>query len=97
MRVKYGEQKKKTKSKNTIFLIGVLIVVAYCIVRIAVLQMTVHDKKAQITLLENQITEFQQLNDDLKNKIDNNDLYLDQQAREKGYVDPGADVFQETP
>ena len=86
------------KRKRSLFLrIALLVFSVYVIITLIQLQLTINDKQAEINETSDSITDYQRENEALQNKVDNPDQYLDQQAREQGYVNPGADVYKEIP
>lgn len=90
--------RSKSKPKKSLFLrIGLFVFIIYLVILLVDLGKQINDKNTEINNLNVQISEYEHLNKDLQNKIDHPDVYLEQQAREKGYVSPGADVYKEIP
>lgn len=92
--------KSKNNSKKTrsiLFRIALLVFICYVAVVLIQLQLEINDKQAEIDSKQAEIQEYEHLNGDLQNKVDNEDLYIGQQARENGYVAPNADVYVENP
>ena len=90
-------QTSKKKKRNLFLRIAVLVFAVYIIVTLIQLQLTINDKQSEINETSEAITDKQRENDDLQHKLDNPDQYLDQQARDQGYVHPGDDVYKEIP
>lgn len=89
---------KTQKVKKSILLrIAIIVFILYALTTLLNLQRQINQQQAIIDEKKAQVVELKRLNEDLQNKVKNNDLYLDQQAREQGYVNPGADVFKEIP
>lgn len=87
----------KKKKKSLLIRFALLLLAGYLVVMFVNLQMQINEKQAEIDQKQAQIHEYQNLNEDLQNKVDNKDAYIDQQARENGYVKPNADVYVEIP
>ena len=87
----------KKKKTSLLVRIALLIFAVYIVVMLIQLQLEINDKQALINEMSDTITDTQRQNDDLQHKLDNPDQYLDQQARDEGYVHPGDDVYKEIP
>jgi len=94
--MKKNETSKKKKT-SLLVRIALLIFAVYIVVMLIQLQLEINDKQALINEMSDTITDTQRQNDDLQHKLDNPDQYLDQQARDEGYVHPGDDVYKEIP
>lgn len=95
--MKQTAAKPKQKKKSIFLRIALVAFAVYMVVVLVQLQMEISDRQKDIDSLQAQILQQQRLNEDLQNKVENTDLYLEQQARDDGYVRPGEDVFQEVP
>ncbi len=95
--MKQTAARPKQKKKSIFLRVALLAFAVYMVVVLVQLQMEISDRQKDIDALYTQIAQQQRLNEDLQNKVADNDLYLEQQARDNGYVRPGEDVFQEIP
>lgn len=87
----------KKKKKNLLIRFALLLLAGYIAVLFVNLQMQINEKQTEIDRKQAQIHEYQNLNEDLQNKLDNPNAYLDQEARKNGYVKPNSDIFIEDP
>ena len=87
----------KKKKKNLLISFALLLLAGYIAVLFVNLQMQINEKQTEIDRKQAQIHEYQNLNEDLQNKLDNPNAYLDQEARKNGYVKPNSDIFIEDP
>ncbi len=86
------------KKKKSIFLrIAFLAFSLYVIITLVQLQMEIGNKKKQLDAVQENILLQQQLNGDLKSKLENPDEYIEQEARDQNMVKPGEIVMQEVP
>ena len=86
------------KKKKSIFLrIALLAFSLYVIITLVQLQMEIGNKKKQLDAVQENILLQQQLNGDLKSKLENPDEYIEQEARDQNMVKPGEIVLQEVP
>lgn len=86
------------KKKKSIFLrIALLAFSLYVIITLMQLQMEIGNKKKQLDAVQENILLQQQLNGDLKSKLENPDEYIEQEARDQNMVKPGEIVMQEVP
>ena len=84
------------KKKKSIFLrIAFLAFSLYVIITLVQLQMEIGNKKKQLDAVQENILLQQQLNGDLKSKLENPDEYIEQEARDQNMVKPGEIVMQE--
>lgn len=90
-----AERKKK---KRSIFLrVALLAFSVYVVVTLVQLQLELKEKKDQENAILAEIERQERLNEDLQNKLENVDEYLEQQARENGKARPGEQIYQEIP
>ena len=86
------------KKKKSIFLrIALLAFSLYVIITLVQLQMDIGNKQKQLDAVQENILLQQQLNGDLKSKLENLDEYIEQEARDQNMVKPGEIVMQEVP
>ena len=86
------------KKKKSIFLrIALLAFSLYVIITLLQLQMDIGNKQKQLDAVQENILLQQQLNGDLKSKLENPDEYIEQEARDQNMVKPGEIVMQEVP
>ena len=86
------------KKKKSIFLrIALLAFSLYVIITLVQLQMDIGNKQKQLDAVQENILLQQQLNGDLKSKLENPDEYSEQEARDQNMVKPGEIVMQEVP
>ena len=86
------------KKKKSIFLrIALLAFSLYVIITLVRLQMDIGNKQKQLDAVQENILLQQQLNGDLKSKLENPDEYIEQEARDQNMVKPGEIVMQEVP
>lgn len=67
------------------------------IITLVQLQMDIGNKQKQLDAVQENILLQQQLNGDLKSKLENPDEYIEQEARDQNMVKPGEIVMQEVP
>lgn len=90
--------KAEKKKKKSIFLrIALLAFSVYVIVALVSLQVQLNQRRADEAALQNEIERQERINEDLKNKTQNSEEYLEQQARENGMARPGEQIYQEIP
>jgi hypothetical protein len=90
--------KAEKKKKKSIFLrIALLAFSVYVIVALVSLQVQLNQRRADEAALQNEIERQEHINEDLENKTQNSEEYLEQQARENGMARPGEQIYQEIP
>ena len=87
----------KKKRKSIFLRIALLAFSLYVIITLVQLQMEIGNKKKQLDAVQENILLQQQLNGDLKSKLENPDEYIEQEARDQNMVKPGEIVMQEVP
>ena len=86
------------KKKKSIFLrIALLAFSLYMIITLVQLQMDIGNKQKQLDAVQENILLQQQINGDVKSKLENPDEYIEQEARDQNMVKPGEIVMQEVP
>lgn len=90
--------KSTLKNKQSVFFrIALAALLVWVIVSLLQLQIEIKDKRHDLADLNAQIVAQERLNEDLENDSANEDLYLEQQARNKGLAKPGEIIFKEVP
>lgn len=77
------------------FLIAFAIAAFALLIYYFTLQGQVSQQNAELQAKQAKIQEYENLNRDLQDKLDNQDAYVAQEARRNGYVSPNADVYVE--
>ena len=90
-------QTSKKKKRNLILRVALLVFSLYIIVTLIQLQLTINAKQDEINETSNAVTDKRRDNDYLEQQLSDPEHYLDQQAREQGFVHPGEDVYKEIP
>ena len=88
---------KAVKKKSIFLRIALLAFSLYVIITLVQLQMDIGNKQKQLDAVQENILLQQQLNGDLKSKLENPDEYIEQEARDQNMVKPGEIVMQEVP
>lgn len=90
--------KTKLKDKqNVFFRIALAALLVWVIVSLLQLQIEINGKRDDLADIQAQIVAQERINEDLANDSVNEDLYLEQQARNKGLAKPGEIIFKEVP
>lgn len=94
-----ARSKRKEDRPHQIMKSGALIAAAIAAFALLIyyfaLQGKVSQQNAVLEAKQAQIQEYEDLNRDLQDKLDNQDAYVAQEARRNGYVSPNADVYVE--
>lgn len=85
------------KRRNRILWVAVLVFGVYVVVMLTQLQMERSDRQQVLDDMNARIAEQQRQNEDLQDKIDNYEKYLEEQVRQQGMARPGEIIFQEIP
>lgn len=93
MKVIKGNTKKR---KSLVLRVAILAFSAYVLVMMAQLRMEIDRAQKQTVEIGKEKEAVVQQIADLRNKIDNYELYLEQRAREQGMAIPGERIYQET-
>ena len=88
---------EKRKKKSIFLRIALLAFSVYVIIMLVQLQRELGQRQQDLNTLEQTLKNQQALNEDLKNKTENYETYLDQQARDQGYSRPGESIYKEIP
>lgn len=86
---------KQKKKRSLLIRFALILFAGYIVVMLVNLQMQINEKQEVIDTKQAQIREYQNKNADLEEKVNNPDAYLDQVARDGGFVSPNADVYIE--
>lgn len=90
--------KTKLGKKQNIFLrIALAAFLAWMVISLVQLQIDIGSKRSVLDDLNTQIANQQRTNEELANENANDDLYLDQQARDRGLAKPGESIYKEVP
>ena len=90
--------KADRRKKKSVFLrIALLAFSVYVIVMLVQLQMELSQRQKTLNNLEQSIQNQLRLNEDLQNKSENYQTYLEQQARNQGMAVPGEIIYKEIP
>lgn len=97
MRTVKKQAKKPRKKRNRILLLAVLVFGVYTVVMLTQLQLELNERQQALDDIDAQIAEQQRANEDLQDKIDHYEKYLEEQVRQQGMARPGEIIFQEIP
>ncbi len=96
----YTAEKKsavKRPRRNRMMAIALTVFAVYVVVVLTQLQLELNERRAALEEIDRQIVEQQRMNDDLTDKLNNYEKYLEEQVRQRGLARPGEIVFQEIP
>ncbi len=86
------------KEKQAIFFrIALAVLLIWLIVSLVQLQIEISAKASELTDLQTQIAVQTRINEELATESANDDIYLEQQARNKGLAKPGESIYKEIP
>lgn len=97
MSTKNAAKAKKRPKRSRILAVAILTFVVYTVVTLVQLQMELDDRQKVLDDVSQQITQQQRTNEDLQDKLNNYEKYLEEQVRQRGMARPGEIVFQEIP
>ncbi len=90
--------KPQLKDKQSVsFRIALAALLVWVIVSLLQLQIEINDKRNDLADIQMQIVAQERINEDITSDSENEDLYLEQQARNKGLAKPGEIIFKEVP
>ncbi len=90
--------KTQLKDKQSVFFrIALAALLVWVIVSLLQLQIEINDKRNDLADIQMQIVAQERINEDIASDSENEDLYLEQQARNKGLAKPGEIIFKEVP
>ena len=87
----------KRPRRNRMLAIALTVFAVYVVVMLTQLQLELNERRAALDEIDHQIAEQQRQNEDLQDKIDNYEKYLEEQVRQRGLARPGEIIFQEIP
>ena len=89
---------KARKKKKSIFLrVALLAFSVYVLVSLVQLQMDIQKRQQQLDDINEQIRVQTSLNEDVQNKTDHYERYLEEKSREQGMARPGETIYKEIP
>lgn len=88
---------KKRPRRNRMMAIALTVFAVYVVVVLTQLQLELNERRAALEEIDQRITEQQRANEDLTDKLNNYEKYLEEQVRERGLARPGEIIFQEIP
>lgn len=86
-----------TNKQGVFFRIALAALLVWVIVTLLQSQIEIREKRDDLADINAQIIAQEHINEDLENDAENEDLYLEQQARNKGLAKPGEIIFKEVP
>ena len=89
-----SDRKKKV---NLLLRIALLAFSCYMLVVLAQLRMEIAERNRRLDKLKASVAYQQQMNEDMQDKREHYESYLEQQAREQGLALPGETIFREAP
>ena len=90
--------KSAKKKKKSIFLrVALLAFSVYVLVSLVQLQMDIQKRQQQLDDIKEQIRVQTSLNEDVQNKTDHYERYLEEKSREQGMARPGETIYKEIP
>ena len=88
---------KKRPRRNRMMAVALTVFAVYVVVVLTQLQLELNERRAALEEIDQRITEQQRANEDLTDKLNNYEKYLEEQVRERGLARPGEIIFQEIP
>ena len=89
--------KQLKEKQNVFFRIAVAALLVWVIVSLLQLQLEISEKRTALADLNTQILTQKRINEELADENANDELYLEQQARNKGLAKPGESIYKEVP
>lgn len=87
----------RKRKNNFLFRTALLAFSCYMLVLLLQIRIEIADRKKQLEKLDANIAYQLQMNEDMQDKRENYETYLEQQAREQGLALPGETIFKEAP
>lgn len=87
----------RKRKRSWLISLAVLVFVVYVVVMLAQLHMELKSREEALAQIDARIAEVRRSNEELQNKLDHRDIYLEEQARLRGLARPGELIFQEIP
>ena len=88
---------KKRPRRNRMMAVALTVFAVYVVVVLTQLQLELNERRAALEEIDQRIAEQQRANEDLTDKLNNYEKYLEEQVRERGLARPGEIIFQEIP
>lgn len=92
-----SRSRRNSKKRSRLLLVAVLVFGVYVAVMLTQLQMELNERQQVLDDVTTQIAETERLNEDLQDKLENYEKYLEEQVRQQGMARPGEIIFQEIP
>lgn len=92
-----SRSRRSNKKRSRLLLVAVLVFGVYVAVMLTQLQMELNERRQVLDDVTTQIAEAERLNEDLQDKLENYEKYLEEQVRQQGMARPGEIIFQEIP
>ncbi len=89
--------KVKRPRRSRMMAIALTVFAVYVVVVLTQLQLELNERRAALHEIDRQIAEQQRTNEDLTDKLNNYEKYLEEQVRQRGLARPGEIIFQEIP
>ena len=87
----------KPKKKSLLLRIALLALAIYIVVSLVQLQLQFDEKEREYNAKVSQLEHQLEVNRVLMNEVENNESYLEQQARKQGMAKPGETILIEIP
>ena len=88
---------KKRPRRSRRMAVALTVFAVYVVVVLTQLQLELNERRAALEEIDQRIAEQQRENEDLTDKLNNYEKYLEEQVRERGLARPGEIIFQEIP
>lgn len=88
---------KKRPRRSRMMAVALTVFAVYVVVVLTQLQLELNERRAALEEIDRHIAEQQRANEDLTDKLNNYEKYLEEQVRERGLARPGEIIFQEIP
>lgn len=89
--------RKDKKKKNVFLRIACAIAAVYVLVTVFSLHLQLRDKQKTYEALQAEIQRQESINESLKEKTENSDVFLEEEARDQGYSLPGEQIYEVIP
>ena len=96
MRTAKGARAPK-KKKNIFLRVACAAFAVYVVVQVISLQIQLRNKREEIEATESEIRRQELINESLEEKLENYEVYLEEEARDQGYSLPGEQIYQVVP
>lgn len=92
-----GKPAPKRRTLRLLLASSFVVFALYLTLTLTQLQMEKDERQQALEDISRQVVAMERSNEDLQDKLDNKDKYLEEQARQRGMAQPGEMVFQEIP